>query len=528
MGPYEFFLPPSFDALPDAVAEGLVTGCLARNQAARLGLAALRTTGQQAAATLRLGLDLTLLAFDLDPLNATLAQGILTMTAGQAGLLTAGDRAALATAAGATGGEDWAVSWRQGMAAATRTGEWSEFLDRYDADWPEAGEALRSRVVGLAAVASGDVERITAWRDDIAEAATPGLGWLVARAAGFLGDRETHRLALRNFLARWPWNAGALLALYDTVRELDTALVPLPGELAIFLYTFNKADDLGRTLDAVLASRLGPHRIFVLDNGSIDATPDVLAAFQNRIGGERFFTVRAPVNVGAPAGRNWLKHLPEAEGADFIAYLDDDLCLPPDWALRLGAAVGAYPGAGVYGCRITDAGRPAVLQAAELHLAPGAPGEPFAATDLHLQGPDLGQFDYCRPCVSVTGCCHLFSREGLAAGGDFDIRFAPSQFDDFDRDLRAALAGHFAVCQGHLAVGHVRTSGSDTRKSRVAGANAHGNMLKLQGKYDAGEIKRLRREARSRLLTDIRKKAIWLSRHDTGGSAATMQKDGEP
>lgn len=521
MGPYDFFLPPVFDALPEAVAEGLLVGCLARNQAARLGLEALRATGPQAAATARLGLELTLLAFDLDPLNPELAKAILTMTAGRNGLLSADARAALGLAANAP----WAGPWRQALDAAVRTGDWAGFLTRYDASWPADGAPLASRVLGLAAVASGDPDRLAAWRKGLAFATTPGLHWLAVQADMRLGGREAGMAALRDHLDHWPWNAGALLVLHDLARGLDTARTPLPGELAIFLYTFNKADDLGRTLEGVLASEPGRYRIFVLDNGSTDATPEVLAAFRDRLGPERFFTVRAPVNVGAPAGRNWLKHLPEAQGADFVAYLDDDLSLPPDWALRLGAAVAACPGAGVYGCRITDAGNPAVLQAAELHLAPGAPGQPFAATDLHLQGPDLGQFTACRPCLSVTGCCHLFSRESLDAGGDFDIRFAPSQFDDFDRDLRAALAGRFAVCQGHLAVGHARKSGADTRKSRVAGANAHGNMLKLQGKYDAGEIKRLRREQRIRLLTDIRKKAIWLSRRDSARDSETP-KDG--
>lgn len=516
MGPYDFFLPPIFEPLPEAVTDRLLLGCIGRKQAAQTGLVALRTTDRSVPLAKRLGLELPLLAFDLDPLNAELARAILAMNPP----LPESDKQALLLAAEA----DWTAPWRTALTEAEQRGDWIGFLHHWDTSWTAAGAPLTGRVLGIAAVASGDTARIEAWHAGLdAATATPGLHWLAVQAALRLEGRQAGIRALQAYLGRWPWNISALLTLYDQAQHCDSALEELPGDMAILLYSFNKADDLARTLEDLLASRLGPHRIFVLDNGSTDATPDVLASFRGRFGQDRFTALRAPVNVGAPAGRNWLRALPEVRKAAYIAYLDDDLRLPRDWALRLGAAVAAHPQAGVYGCRITDAGAPSVLQATEFQLAPGEPGTPFAATDLQLQAPDLGQFNYCRPALSVTGCCHLFTADALERVGDFDIRFSPSQFDDFDHDLRAALGGHFAVYQGHLAVGHKRRSGGDTRRERLAGANAHGNMLKLQGKYDAGEIRRLRREQRAKLLTDIRKKAIWLSRHADPDPAARKE-----
>ncbi|WP_300160599.1 glycosyltransferase [Solidesulfovibrio sp.] len=517
MGPYDFFLPPVFDALPEAVADRLLAGVFGRKQAAQTGLAALRAApeaGAQGALLARLGLELSLLAFDLDPGNAALAQGILAL-AGQVGAGLPPDAlAALRLASGEGLGPDW----RAALAEAGRTGDWEGFCRRLEAGHPALATPLASRLAGLAALAAGDGERIATWRESLpAGPLTPGLAFLRARAALRLDGREAGLAALRGFLGRYPWCAQTLLSLHDLLRGRDAALTPLPGRLAILLYSWNKAGELGRTLEGILAGDLPDFHIFALDNGSTDATPDVLAAFAARLGPGRFTALGAPVNVGAPAGRNWLKHLPEVLACDFAAYVDDDASLPRDWALRFGAAVAAYPQAGVYGCRVHDAGRPAALQAAEFHVEPAGPGEGIAASDLQLQAPDVGQFAYCRPAVSVTGCCHLFPTKALADGGDFDIRFSPSQFDDFDRDLRAALAGSFAVCQGHLAVGHLRASGGDAARRRAAGANAHGNMQKLQGKYDAGDVRRLRREQRNRLLTDLRKKAIWLARHDPGG-----------
>ncbi|MYL84162.1 glycosyltransferase [Desulfovibrio aerotolerans] len=512
MGPFAFFLPPSFDRLPVELGQRLLAGVMGRNQAAQAGLGALRGWRRDDPATASLaglGLALTRLACDLDPLNADMARACLAM-AGPGG--QGEDAAALHLAAAAP----WTATWRQALAAAEQSGDWEAFLDRFDASWPADGAHLAARVEGLAALTAAGVagsERLERWRARLpGPPASPGLAWLAAEATLRLGGRLAGITAFYDFLCRWPWCVNALLRLYDLQTGVEAQLTELPGELVIFLYTFNKADDLAVTLDDVHRSRLGRFRIFALDNGSTDATPQVLSVWQERFGAERFSILRAPVNVGAPAGRNWLKALPEAATADFVAYLDDDIRLEPDWALRLGAAVAAYPGQSAYGCRVTDAGRPSVLQAAEFHLAPGGPGEPATVTDLQLQAPDLGQWAYCRPCLSVTGCCHLFSAAALASGGDFDIRFSPSQFDDLERDMRVFLAGQSAVYQGHLVVGHKRRSGGDARRDRLAGGNAHGNLTKLQAKFDAGDLRRLRRFQDQLLLTDVRKKALWLTR----------------
>jgi len=516
VGPFDFFLPPSFERLPEDLGQRLLAGVIARNQAAQAGLGSLRAWRQDDPATASLaglGLELTRLAFDLDPLNAAMAQAIATM-AGPGGQEEA---AVLQQTAAAP----WTAAWRQALTAAERTGDWEPFLERFDAAWPADGAPLASRVEGLAALAagmSGGSKRLERWLSGLpGQPATPGLAFMAAEATLRLRGRRAGITAFCDFLRRWPWCVNALLRLYDLQTGFDAQLTELPGELAIFFYTFNKADDLAVALDDLHRSHLGRFRVFALDNGSCDATPQVLSAWQDRFGAERFSILRAPVNVGAPAGRNWLKALPEAATADFVAYLDDDIRLEPDWALRLGAAVAAYPGQSAYGCRVTDAGRPSVLQAAAFHLAPGGPREPATATDLQLQAPDIGQWAFCRPCLSVTGCCHLFSAAALAAGGDFDIRFSPSQFDDLERDMRVFLAGQAAVYQGHLVIGHKRRSGGDARRERTAGGNAHGNLTKLQAKFDAGDVRRLRSLENQLLLTDVRKKALWLARRTGAG-----------
>jgi GT2 family glycosyltransferase len=306
-------------------------------------------------------------------------------------------------------------------------------------------------------------------------------------AAWQAGATEQAIEHLRGIVHRHPWQASATLALFDLVHGRDTARAALPGQVAICLFTYNKAQDLDRTLAGVFASDLGGATVTVLDNASRDATPAVLAGWRDRVGAQQLQVISLPINIGAPAARNWLMTAaPAVRQALFTVYLDDDVRLPTDWLSRLGAAVAAYPEAGVWGCRIADAANPAIAQGVGATLLPPAAGENLEAgpklSGLHAETFDLGGFAHLRPCLSVMGCCHLFRTDRLLGGG-FDIRFSPSQYDDLDHDLRLCLSGRPAVYQGHLAVGHARPSAILVPQRPEQIADSRANQIKLMGKH---------------------------------------------
>ncbi|MBU1596036.1 MAG: glycosyltransferase, partial [Proteobacteria bacterium] len=400
------------------------------------------------------------------------------------------------------------LAWRAGRAA------WAaELLAR---PWATEAEPLRRFALGNALFLAGDMERSSeAYAQALAVLPLPTCGWRLGECLLRLGRRQQALdLWLAAFRAR-PWNAGLLLRAHDAALGLDEARRPLDGQLAVLLYTWNKARLLDATLAAVLGSELGGARVFVLNNGCTDGTAEVVSAWSGRAGEGRLTSIDLPVNVGAPAARNWLARLPEVAACRYAAYLDDDALPPPDWISRLGAAVEAYPQAGVYGCRVVDADNPARVQNVDLHLRPGSCGGPgpekagggVALSDLQLLEPDYGQFGYLRPCVSVTGCCHLFRTRILAESGGFDIALSPSQFDDLELDLRLNLRGWPAVYQGHLRVGHARSSGEQARLSARAAANAYGNLAKVEGLHPRRELKDIARQDRARLVEDLRRKA---------------------
>jgi GT2 family glycosyltransferase len=289
-----------------------------------------------------------------------------------------------------------------------------------------------------------------------------------------------------------PWDTLLAARAADVATWRDTALARLPGRLAVVLYCWNSPELLAQALDALAASdwRHAPDaKVVILDNGSPDGVVSAVAAARAESFGGRLAVVRLPVNVGAPAARNWLAALPEVRERDYVAYLDDDAFVPPDWLGRFGAAVDAAPGAGVWGCRVVAKDAPRFVQCGDAHLLPtpraeGTFGRGFELARPWLAAPDWGQFRLARPCAAVTGCCHLFARPTLDAVGGFDIRFSPTQYDDLDHDLRLLLRREVPFYWGHLTVVHAKTTGTAGQPGGSAWGNGFANQVKLHGKYE--------------------------------------------
>ncbi|NDV28432.1 glycosyltransferase [Desulfovibrio sp. JC010] len=338
-----------------------------------------------------------------------------------------------------------------------------------------------------------------------------------------LGERETAVSILSGAVDGQPWRVSEALRLHDLACGLDDKNVPLPGSLAVLLYSFNKAAELDATLASLNDSELHGVKIFMLDNGSSDGTAEVITKWQPEFG-EQMMRIDLPVNVGAAAARNWLMKEPLVQECDFAVYLDDDVEVSPDWISRLGAAVEAYPEAGVWGCKVLDHAAPAVMQSVDLHLIQPAGDEgegpevdlakiapnPFRCSDLHLSLLDGGYFDFMRPCGSVTGCCHLFRTQKLLDNGGFSLFLSPSQYDDLEHDLRSCLKGEFPVYQGHLSILHRKRSGFASHTSAAQEGNALGNRYKMQAMHPRSEILQIMADEERLLQSDLEKKMQYL------------------
>ncbi len=89
-------------------------------------------------------------------------------------------------------------------------------------------------------------------------------------------------------------------------------------KVSVIVPTHNRAELLRQTLDNLLAQSLPPRQVIVVDDGSTDATPEVLNSYGAAV------TALRQENRGAAAARN--RGLREATG-EFIQFMDsDDLC----------------------------------------------------------------------------------------------------------------------------------------------------------------------------------------------------------
>jgi GT2 family glycosyltransferase len=311
-----------------------------------------------------------------------------------------------------------------------------------------------------------------------------------------LGEAEAGRADLAALFAALPWHAHLGLKLHALAAPPPEAPAGSAGRAAVCVYSWNKAELVGRTLESLARTDCAGARILCLDNGSTDGTAEAMRRAAGLFPEGALRVIGLPVNVGAPAARNWLLAQPEVRAAEFAVFLDDDVLLPERWLARLLGGLLAAPRAGAAGCRIVSAAPPPCLQSADYQLFPPAGAartfrdlpENVNVFDNCAGALDFGLFSYVRPAVHVSGCCHALRTEVLRDLGGFDIRFAPTQFDDLDRDLRSAVAGRPAVYCGDVAVAHVQHSSLARAKGPAAMGQVFGNKIKLEGKFGQDEL----------------------------------------
>jgi glycosyltransferase involved in cell wall biosynthesis len=112
-------------------------------------------------------------------------------------------------------------------------------------------------------------------------------------------------------------------------------------DITVVVCTYNRAGLVERTVQGVLDQEGPTFEVVVVDDGSTDATPKVLAAIKD----DRLQVVRQD-NAGLGAARN--AGLTAAEG-DWVVFLDDDDVPDPGWLAALARPMGE-PGVGITCC----------------------------------------------------------------------------------------------------------------------------------------------------------------------------------
>jgi GT2 family glycosyltransferase len=207
-------------------------------------------------------------------------------------------------------------------------------------------------------------------------------------------------------------------------------------DVSLIICTRNRASQLAAAIETLRNLQFaGPWELIVVDNGSTDDTPAVLARFR-----EDFpvsMTVGTEPRPGLARARNagW----PLAKG-EIVAFLDDDCYPAEDWLEAVVQCFRENPKLGALGGRIVlhdPADYPITIQ-----------------EQVHRQELQPGDFI---PAGLIQGANFAFRREAIEAVGGFDGRLGPGtrfNCEDVDMVARVSAAGWLVAYDPRPLVRH--------------------------------------------------------------------------
>lgn len=207
--------------------------------------------------------------------------------------------------------------------------------------------------------------------------------------------------------------------------------------------TYNYGRFLREAIDSALTQTHPALEVIVVDDGSTDDTPQVLASYGNRIR-----AIRQP-NQGVGAARN--TGIAAARG-EYVAFLDSDDIWKPEKLERDAARFNADPGLGLVHC------------GAELF---DSTGKTLSVSQPLLEGwvaLDLLRLD--RQVIAAPGSGTMVPRRVAEEIGGFDGRLQPSE--DWDFCYRVATRYRVGVVPEALV------------RYRLHGAGIHLNIPRME------------------------------------------------
>ena len=202
----------------------------------------------------------------------------------------------------------------------------------------------------------------------------------------------------------------------------------------VIILVWNGRDYLEACLDAVLAQDYASFGVMVVDNGSTDGSPRLVA--DNFPEAELLTNDR---NLGFAAGNNVglqvLAGMPCETSTDFAVLLNQDTVVHHGWLASL-ARTFAGTRVGIAGCKLLYPDGTIQHAGGYLYGPRGETGhrgrhDKAEGTTTPVAGPPDGLTDI----EFVTGAALAISREALATIGPLDEGFWPAYYEDVDLSL---------------------------------------------------------------------------------------------
>lgn len=241
--------------------------------------------------------------------------------------------------------------------------------------------------------------------------------------------------------------------------------------VSIIIPCYNGERFLAESINTALEQTYASKEVIVVDDGSTDASPAIMAAY-----GERIRVVRQ-ANAGLPAARN--AGIKVASG-EFFAFLDADDYWSPDFLEKMVGAI-ANSGAGIAYCGWQNVG------------LPGIRGEPFVPPDYEAM-PDKVELLIGGPRWPVHAA--IIRRDVLDEVGGFDTKW--KSCEDFAFWIRTATR-HKIVCVPEV-LAFYRFHGEQMTRHRDRMAINH-FRVQMEFLAQSKEIAKMLGKEKVRLLT---------------------------
>lgn len=197
---------------------------------------------------------------------------------------------------------------------------------------------------------------------------------------------------------------------------------------SLMVLSWNGMQHLETCLSSVCGQTVSDREIILMDNGSTDGTKAWVEAHYPEVRVER-----VEQNLGVPGGVN---HGLSCTRGRYVAILNNDIELDPNWLAESIRALEAFPDAGFTASRVRlFYQRDRLDTAGDIYFREGYPAK---RGWLNVDGPE---FDEPMPVFGACAVAALYRRELLDEVGLLDVDFEAG-LEDLDLSFRAQLQGY--------------------------------------------------------------------------------------